>query len=413
MEDSTGRRLSPHVACLESEGAFEVLGQADRLEALGRDIVHLEIGQPDFPTPPNIVDAALRAIDNGHTGYGPPAGVPRLRELVAESVRGTHGVEVESRRVVVTPGAKPAIFFTLLAVAAEGDEVIYPDPGFPSYHSVIAFTGARPVPLPLREELSFGFDPDELRALITPRTGAMILNSPHNPTGGVLQEEMVHEAARLADRHGVWIISDEIYRRMLYDGSEHHSTMSRIPERTILVDGFSKTYSMTGWRLGYAVAPIQIAGPVEKLMLNCNSCTCTFVQHAGIEALTGSQTHVERMLAEFARRRELVVRGVNSIPGLHCPSPAGAFYAFVNITRTGLSSSRYQTRLLEEAGVATLPGSCFGAQGEGYVRISYASSMACLSKALQRMAKFTEAATRASRASAHGGSEPARDTGRG
>jgi aspartate aminotransferase len=397
MEDRTGKRLSPHVACLESEGAFEVLGRADRLEALGRDIVHLEIGQPDFPTPPNIVDAAFSAIRGGHTGYGPPAGLPRLREIIAESVRGTHSVEVEPRRVVVTPGAKPAIFFTLLAVAAEGDEVIYPDPGFPSYHSVIAFTGARPVPLPLREELSFGFDPDELRALITPRTKAMILNSPHNPTGGVLHEEMVHEAARLADRHGVWIISDEIYRRMLYDGKRHHSTMSLIPARTVLVDGFSKSYSMTGWRLGYAVAPAEIAGPVEKLMLNCNSCTCTFVQHAGIEALTGPQTQVDQMLAEFARRRESIVHGVNSIPGLHCASPAGAFYAFVNITKTRLSSSRYQSQLLEEAGVATLPGSCFGGHGEGYIRISYASSMDCLSEALRRMARFTEAATQGPR----------------
>jgi aspartate aminotransferase len=397
MEDNEKRRLSPHVAFLESEGAFEVLQRADHLEAQGREIVHLEIGQPDFPTPPNIVEAAARAIANGHTGYGPPAGIPKFRELIAESVLRTHGVDVDPQRVVVTPGAKPAIFFTLLAVASTGDEVIYPDPGFPSYHSVIGFTGARPVPLPLRESLSFGFDPDELRTLITPRTKAMILNSPHNPTGGVLQEEALAEAARLSDRHGVWIISDEIYRKMLYDGNCHCSTMCNSPERTVLVDGFSKTYSMTGWRLGYAVAPRQIAPPVEKLMLNCNSCTCTFVQHAGIEALTGPQGHVERMLGQFARRREIVVKGVNEIPGLHCPPPAGAFYAFVNVTQTGLSSSDYQSRLLEEAGVATLPGSCFGAQGEGYVRISYASSMECLSEALRRMATFTEAVPRAAR----------------
>ncbi len=390
MEHKIGIRLSPHVACLESEGAFEVLQEADRLEAGGRDIIHLEIGQPDFATPPNIVEAAVRAIADGHTGYGPPAGIPKLRELVAENVRRTYSVEADHRCVVVTPGAKPAIFFTLLAVATEGDEVIYPDPGFPSYHSVIGFTGARPVPLPLREELSFGFDPDELRALITPRTRAMILNSPHNPTGGVLQEDMIDTAAKLADRHGVWIISDEIYRKMLYDGSYHHSAMPRNPERTVLVDGFSKTYSMTGWRLGYAVAPSVIAAPVEKLMLNCNSCTCTFIQHAGIEALTGPQADVERMLREFARRRELVVEGVNKIRGLHCPAPAGAFYAFVNIMETGLSSSEYQGRLLQEAGVATLPGSCFGDEGEGYIRISYASSVECLSHALERMREFTE-----------------------
>jgi aspartate/methionine/tyrosine aminotransferase len=386
MMNRTHRRLSPHVAFLESEGAFEVLSRADSLEAEGRRIVHLEIGQPDFPTPPNIVDAAARAVAAGHTGYGPPAGVPRMRELIAENVRATRGVDVDPGQVVVTPGAKPAIFFTLLAIAAEGDEVIYPDPGFPSYHSVIGFSGAHPVPLPLREDLSFGFDPDELRALVTPRTRAIIVNSPHNPTGGILQREMVTEIARLARLHGFWIITDEIYRRMLYDDNRHHSALVHAPDRTILVDGFSKSYSMTGWRLGYAVAPPDVASPVEKLMLNCNSCTCTFVQYAGMEALTGTQEHVRRMLGEFAARRELVVDGINAIPGLRCPRPAGAFYAFVNIQETGLDCSAFQGRLLEDAGVATLPGSCFGACGEGYVRLSYASSRACLSEALEKIA---------------------------
>ena len=312
--------------------------------------------------------------------------MPALRKLIAQDVLATRGVQVDPDQVVVTPGAKPAIFFSLLAVAAEGDEVIYPDPGFPSYHSVIGFSGARPVPLPLREELSFGFDPDELRGLVTSRTRAIIVNSPHNPTGGILQREMVTEIARLAERHGFWIISDEIYRKMLYDGNSHHSALALVPNRTILVDGFSKSYSMTGWRLGYAVAPAEVAAPVEKLMLNCNSCTCTFVQYAGIEALRGTQDHVLRMLDEFAARREIVVAGFNAIRGLRCPRPAGAFYAFVNIQETGLDSSTFQTRLLEEGGVATLPGSCFGAHGEGYVRISYASSRECLNEALEKIA---------------------------
>lgn len=246
------------------------------------------------------------------------------------------------------------------------------------------------MPLPLREELSFGFDPDELRAMVTPRTRAIIVNSPHNPTGGILQQEMVTEIAHLAERHGFWIISDEIYRRMLYDDSRHHSALVHAPDRTILVDGFSKSYSMTGWRLGYAVVPPDVASPVEKLMLNCNSCTCTFVQHAGIEALTGTQEHVRRMLGEFAARREVVVAGFNAIRGLRCPRPAGAFYAFVNIQETGLDSSAFQTRLLEDAGVATLPGSCFGAQGEGYVRVSYASSRECLREALEKIAALAE-----------------------
>ncbi len=388
MRDNDGKRLSPYVEHLESEGAFQVLAHADRLEAQGRDIVHLEIGQPDFATPPNIVEAASRAIDEGHTGYGPPAGLPRLRELIAQDVLQTRGVHAEPNQVVVTPGAKPAIFFTLLAVASDGDEVIYPDPGFPSYHSVIGFTGARPVPLPLREELNFGFDPDELRSLVTPRTRAIILNSPHNPTGGMLRKAMVTEVVRLAREDGFWIISDEIYRRMIYDGNVHHSAMVQAPDRTILVDGFSKSYSMTGWRLGYAVAPPVVAAPLEKLMLNCNSCTCTFIQHAGMEALTGPQDRVRAMLDEFARRRELVAEGLNRLPRLRCPRPAGAFYAFVNITETGIDSSAFQRRLIEEAGVATLPGSCFGPHGEGYIRISYASSMECLREALARIEGF-------------------------
>lgn len=371
---------------LGTESAFDVLAKAKQLEAQGRNIIHLEIGQPDFQTPLNICEAAFRAIKDGYTGYSPAAGLLELREVVAEHISTTRGIEVHPDEVVVTPGAKPIIFFTLLALVDEGDEVIYPDPGFPIYESVIDFVGAKGVPLPLREEVDFRFHIDDLVAAISQRTRLLILNSPQNPTGGLLQKEELEAIAHLANKHDFYVLSDEIYSRILYEG-EHQSIVQfpSMKARTILLDGYSKTYSMTGWRLGYGVVPQPLVAQIARLMINSNSCTCSFTQIAGIEALKGPQDFVEQMVAEFKRRRDAVVDGLNAIEGISCLKPAGAFYVFPNVKQLPLSCEALADYLLEEAGVALLAGTAFGKFGDGYLRISSANSLENIQAALEQI----------------------------
>ncbi len=371
---------------LGTESAFEVLAKAKQLEAQGRNIIHLEIGQPDFKTPGHICEAAYKAMCDGHTGYGPSAGLMEFREVAAEYVCRTRGVPVSAEHVVVTPGAKPIIFFALLACCQDGDEVIYPDPGFPTYESVIRFVGARPVPVPLRESFEFRFRMADLAQVVSDRTKLLILNSPQNPTGGVLTEEDLTAIAKLAMKHDFFVLSDEVYSQILYD-REHRSIMSvpGMSERTILIEGHSKTYSMTGWRLGYGVMPVPIAEAITLLMINSNSCTSTFTQIAGIEALRGSQEPVEKMVTEFHLRRDTVVAELNAIPGVSCLKPSGAFYVFPNITAFGMPSGQLADLLLDQADVALLPGTAFGKHGEGYLRISYANSMENLVEAITRM----------------------------
>lgn len=381
-------RFAERMNHLGTETAFEVFARAKALEAKGKDIVHLEIGEPDFDTPQNIVDAAMTAIGKGYTHYGPSAGLPEARAAIAEYVSRTRGVKVDPLQVVITPGAKPIIFFTVLALLDPGDEVIYPDPGFPIYESMAQYVGARRVPLPLKEENDFAFDPDQLESLITRKTRLVIINSPHNPTGGVLPKETIARLSELAVKHDFYVLSDEIYSRVIYDGAQNHSPYSYpgMPERTIVLDGHSKTYAMTGWRLGYGVFPKEMAARVAKLQTNSTSCTCSFTQIAGIEALTGPQDSVEAMLKEFKTRRDLVVDGLNQIKGFRCHRPHGAFYVFPNITGTGKTSKEVENYLMEEAGVAVLAGTSFGPQGEGFVRLSYANSQANLKKAIERIA---------------------------
>jgi len=379
-------RLATRMNRLGTETAFEVLARARELEAQGREIIHLEIGEPDFDTPANIVEAAVKALHEGHTHYTPSAGIPELREAVAQEVARTRHIPVDPQQVVITPGAKPIIFFSLLALCQEGDEVIYPNPGFPIFESTINFVGATPVPVKLQEESGFRFDRDEFPSLITSRTRLIIINSPENPTGGVLCEEDLEMIAQCAIEADAMVLSDEIYSRILYEGE--HISIASLPgmaERTIILDGFSKTYAMTGWRLGYGVMPHELAEQMAKLMVNSNSCTATFTQWAGIEALTGPQDAVKEMVAAFRKRRDVIVEGLNKIPGFRCPLPQGAFYAFPNIEETGLTSVEMQDYLLEEAGVATLAGTSFGAYGEGFLRLSYANSVDNIRRALERI----------------------------
>jgi len=371
---------------LGTESAFDVLAKAKKLEAQGREIIHLEIGQPDFQTPMNICEAAFRAMKDGYTGYGPAAGLLQLREVIAEHISITRGIEVHPDEVVVTPGAKPIIFFTLLALVNEGDEVIYPDPGFPIYESVINFVGAKAIPLPLREEVDFRFHIDDLVDAISERTRLLILNSPQNPTGSFLKREDLEAIAHLANKHDFYVLSDEVYSRILYEGN--HESIIRVPgmqARTILVDGHSKTYSMTGWRLGYGVVPKPVVEPITRLMINSNSCTCSFTQIAGIEALKGPQDFVAQMVSEFKRRRDAVVDGLNAITRISCLKPAGAFYVFPNVKQIPLSCEALADYLLEEAGVALLAGTAFGKFGDGYLRISYANSLENIQAALERI----------------------------
>ncbi|MER3468852.1 MAG: aspartate aminotransferase [Thermoflexus sp.] len=379
-------RLAQRMSRLGTETAFEVLARAKALEAQGREIIHLEIGEPDFDTPAHIKAAAVRALEEGYTHYTPAAGIPALRQAIADYIRRTRGIPVGPENVVVVPGGKPIMFFAILALVEEGDEVIYPNPGFPIYESMIRFVGARPVPLRLRMENEFRVDVEELAALITPRTRMLILNSPANPTGGVLTREDLAAIAELCLRHDLVVLSDEIYSRILYEGE--HISIASFPgmlERTIILDGFSKTYAMTGWRLGYGVMPEPLAEAVTRLMINSNSCTAAFTQMAGIAALTGPQDDVDRMVAAFRERREVIVEGLNRIPGFRCLKPKGAFYAFPNIEGTGMSSRQLAAYLLEEAGVAVLSGTAFGEYGEGFLRLSFANSVENIRRALERI----------------------------
>jgi aspartate/methionine/tyrosine aminotransferase len=375
---------------LGTETAFEVLNKARALERSGKNIIHLEIGEPDFDTPANVVEAGIDALRKGWTHYGPSAGLPELRQAIAEHVSRSRGVKVTSDDVVVVPGGKPIIFFTLLALADVGDEVIYPNPGFPIYESMIDYVGARAVPIRLREEKDFGFDVDEMASLITDRTRLIILNSPHNPTGGVLSKHDIHDIANAIGDRNIMVLSDEIYSRLVFEG-EHYSIMSvpGLQERTILLDGFSKTYAMTGWRMGYGVMRPDLATHVTRLMTNSSSCTASFTQIAGIEAIRGDQSSVDRMRMEFQRRRDVFVAGLNRIKGFSCRMPKGAFYAFPNITKTGWTSKKLADALLDEAGVAGLSGTSFGDFGEGYLRFSVANSLENLNQALERIDAWT------------------------
>jgi aspartate aminotransferase len=379
-------RLASRMSRLGTETAFEVLNRARQLEKQGKEIIHLEIGEPDFDTPANVIEAGVDALHKGWTHYGPPAGLPDLRQTIADYVSRTRNVPVSSDEVVVVPGGKPIIFFTILALIDAGDEVIYPNPGFPIYESMINYSLGKAIPIPLREERDFSVDVKELASLITDRTKLIILNSPHNPTGGVLTRKDIFEMAETIGDRNILILSDEIYSRLIYDG-EHFSIMS-VPgfkERTILLDGFSKTYAMTGWRLGYGVMRPDLAVHISRLVTNSNSCTASFTQVAGIEALRGDQSSVDKMSAEFKRRRDAFVAGLNKIKGFSCRTPKGAFYAFPNITKTGWPSKKLADALLEQAGVACLSGTAFGEYGEGYLRFSVANSLENLNKALARI----------------------------
>ena len=379
-------RLASRMSRLGTETAFEVLNRARQLEKQGKEIIHLEIGEPDFDTPANVVEAGVDALHKGWTHYGPAAGLPDLRQTIADYVSRTRNVPVSSEEVVVVPGGKPIIFFTMLALVDEEDEVIYPNPGFPIYESMINYVGGRAIPIPLREARDFSVDVKELASLITDRTRLIILNSPHNPTGGVLTKRDILEIAEAIGDRNILILSDEIYSRLIYEG-DHFSIMS-VPgfkERTILLDGFSKTYAMTGWRLGYGVMRPDLATHIARLMTNSNSCTASFTQVAGIEALRGDQSSVDKMNTEFKRRRDVFVAGLNKIKGFSCRVPQGAFYAFPNITKTGWPSKKLADALLEQAGVACLSGTAFGEYGEGYLRFSVANSLENLSKALARI----------------------------
>ncbi len=384
-------RLAGRMERLGTETAFSVLAKAKAMEARGRDVIHLEIGEPDFDTPAHVVEAGCRALRNGHTHYTPTAGIPELRAAIAEDVGRSRGLEVAPEQVVVTPGGKPIMFFAILALVDGGDEVVLPNPAFPIYESMVEFAGGRPVSVPLRQENGFRFDLDEFRAGLGDRTKLVILNSPANPTGGVLTAEDVEGLAGiLRERPDVWVLSDEIYSRLLYTGS--FASIASEPGlgpdgRTIILDGFSKTYAMTGWRLGYGVMPVPLAEQVAKLQVNSNSCTNAATQLAGLEALKGPQDAVDEMLAEFRARRDLIVAGLNELPGVECITPQGAFYAFPRVAGAGLPADDLADLLLEEAGVACLSGTAFGRHGEGHLRLSYANSRENIARALERMSE--------------------------
>jgi len=374
---------------LGTETAFEVLGRARALEATGRKVVHLEIGEPDFDTPRFIRKAAADALESGFTHYGPSAGLPEFRQVIAEQWKAERAIPCDADNVVVTPGAKPIMFFAMLALLEAGDEVLYPNPGFPIYESVANFLGAKAVPLVLREEKGFDLDLAELESKITSRTKLLIFNSPHNPTGAVLKPETIEAIAALARKHSFWILADEIYARILYGGK--HLSIASLPgmaERTIVLDGFSKTYAMTGWRLGFGIMEKKLAAQVSRLMTNSNSCTATFIQKAGQAALTGPQDEVRAMVAEFRVRRDTMVQGLNELPGVSCLVPDGAFYVFPNIKGTGMKSADLAKALLEEAGVACLSGTAFGEHGEGHIRFSTANSLQNIQTALQSINEF-------------------------
>ena len=383
-------KLAERMNRIGVETAFEVLVRARALEAQGRDIIHLEIGEPDFDTPRHIVEAGKQALDEGWTHYGPTQGLPELREAIASYICRTRGIKVGAEHVCVVPGGKPIIFFPLMALLEPGDEVIYPNPGFPIYESMINFLGAKPVPIPLVEDRGFSFDLNVLKDSLSPKTKMLILNSPHNPTGGVIPAADVRAIADMVRDRDLVILSDEIYTRIYFD-EEAPLSISTLPgmlEKTIILDGFSKTYAMTGWRMGYGVMPTWLVDPVNKLMVNSNSCTASFTQRAGIVALNGPQDDVTKMVEEFRRRRDAFCAALNTVPGFRCPIPGGAFYAFPNIQATGWKSKELADALLQKAGVACLSGTAFGEYGDGYLRFSIANSYEKLMDAVERIRKF-------------------------
>ncbi|MFC1952051.1 pyridoxal phosphate-dependent aminotransferase [Chloroflexota bacterium] len=379
-------KLSGKLSRLGTESAFIVLAKAQSLESKGVDVIHLEIGEPDFSTPSHICEAATRALNNGQTHYCNSQGLLPLRAEITKKLKESHGIVVDPARIVVSPGAKPIMFYSILALLGEGDEAIYPDPSFPIYASMINFTGAKAVPIELHEKQEFRFDVTELRAKVTPRTRLIILNSPHNPTGSILEKDDILAIADIANTYDITVLSDEVYEHFIYEG-QHNSivTLPGMLDKTILLSGFSKSYAMTGWRLGYAVMPPDLVDPIVRLIVNSVSCTAPFTQYAGIEALSGSQDSVNQMVAEFKKRRDLFVDGLNKIPGMSCLCPKGAFYLFPNIKKLGMSSKQLADYLLNNAGVATLAGSDFGNSGEGYLRLSYANSLEKIKEALERI----------------------------
>jgi aspartate aminotransferase len=384
-------KIAERMTRIGIESAFEVLQRARALEAQGKKIVHLEIGQPDFPTPRHVIEAGQKALDEGWTGYGPTPGFPDFREAIAEYISTSRGISVTGKNVMVVPGGKPIMFFTMMAVLEPGDEVIYPNPSFPIYESMINFLGATPMPVPLVESRGFSFDLDTFQQKLSPKTKMVILNSPANPTGGMIPRDDLEKIAAMLRDRDVLVLSDEIYSRICY-GVEP-SSITQFPgmlEKTIILDGFSKTYSMTGWRLGYGVMPLWLADAVDKLMVNSNSCTASFTQRAGLAALKGPQDDVDRMVTEFRRRRDVIVKGLNEIPGFRCVVPDGAFYVFPNVSATGMSSKDLADMLLNDAGVACLSGSAFGSYGDGYLRFSYAASLENIQDALDRIRKVSE-----------------------
>jgi aspartate aminotransferase len=386
-------KLAERMNRIGVETAFEVLVRARALEAQGRDIIHLEIGEPDFDTPRHIVEAAKQALDQGWTHYGPTQGLPELREAIASYICRTRGIRLGAEHVCVVPGGKPIIFFPMMALLEPGDEVIYPNPGFPIYESMINFLGAKPVPIPLVEDRGFSFDLNVLKDSFSAKTKMLILNSPHNPTGGVIPAADVRAIADMVRDRDLMILSDEIYTRIYFD-PEAPLSISTLPgmlEKTIILDGFSKTYAMTGWRLGYGVMPTWLVDPVNKLMVNSNSCTASFTQRAGIAALNGPQDDVTKMVEEFRRRRDAFCAALNTLPGFRCAIPGGAFYAFPNIQGTGWKSKELADALLQKAGVACLSGTAFGAYGDGYLRFSIANSYEKLMDAVERIRKFLKA----------------------
>jgi len=386
--NNNGLVMSGRMNQLGTESAFEVLARAAALQRAGRDIINLGIGQPDFPTPPHIVEAAKKALAEGHHGYTPANGILPLREAVAADLHRRHGVTVSPDRVLVVPGGKVTMFFAMMMLGEAGAEIIYPNPGFPIYESVIKFSGAKPVPMALHEDKGFSFSAEEVLALITPRTRLLIVNSPANPTGGVVPKaEMDKLVAGLVRHPHVAILSDEIYGEMLYDGQKHVSllTYPEIADRVILLDGWSKTYAMTGWRMGYGVWPEALFPFAERLAINDHSCVNAAAQYGGIAALQGPRAPVEAMVKAFAERRAYIIPALNKLPGLRCANPGGAFYAFPNIEGTGMDSRTFQSRLLDEAGIATVSGTSFGEYGNGYVRFSYAASLEQIKTAIGRI----------------------------
>jgi len=383
-------RLADRMSRLGTETAFDCLCRAKALECK-MDVVHLEIGEPDFDTPKHIREAAKKALDEGYTHYGPSAGLPELRAAVAKYAGELRGIHINPEQVVITPGGKPVMAFAIMALVEEDDEVIYPNPGFPIYESLIGYMGGTPVPIRLHEEHDFRLDAEELAAKVNPRTKLIVINSPQNPTGGVLTREDLRLIAETALKHNVWILADEIYAEILYEGKfESISRFPEIHERLIILDGFSKTFAMTGWRVGYGIMPVQLAEKLARIQTNMNSCTSTFSQRACIEALTGPRTEIDQMLGEFKKRRDFIVNGLSEIPGFRCKLPQGAFYAFPNVEGTGIDCEVLARRILDEKGVACLAGTCFGKYGDGFLRFSYATSVENIAKALPRIKELVE-----------------------